>query len=106
MSFNKLTCLVPVKYVKRDAPYSFYEDFFSIHHKGEYNSKSSNIVWEGLYNNYLVTITQPYHCAEIEEDHIKYELKEGEVNDDSIVIYFSKIEIAKSLNEHIYNTFR
>ena len=66
---------------------------------GEYDSRSHNIIWEGRFDAYIITITQEHHNADVEEEHIKIEKNSAATPDPSMIVAFPKKEIAQTLNK-------
>lgn len=107
MKTDRLSCLVPVNfYVKNEDPRSYHKGSFLVYPKdGEYDSRSHNIIWEGRFDSYIITITQEHHNADVEEEHIKIEKNPTATTDPSMTVSFSKKEIARTLNKYIDEVF-
>ncbi|MBX2954507.1 MAG: hypothetical protein KF846_00020 [Cyclobacteriaceae bacterium] len=107
MKTDQLSCLVPVHFSKRDEDsHSYHKSSFLISPKdGEYDSRNQNIIWEGRYDAYIVTITQEHHHADIKEEHIKVEKNAAITPDPSLVVSFPKKDIAQALNKYLNQAF-
>jgi hypothetical protein len=106
MKTDQLSCRVPVHYCRRDEDsHLYHKDSFLIYPKGGYDSRSHNIIWEGRYDTYTVTITQEHHNADVEEEHIKIEKNPATTPDPLMIVSFPKKEIARALNKYIDEVF-
>ena len=93
-------------FTPRDEPYMRYTDEFRVSPKEEYDSNKQDIVWQGHYQEYVITIVQKNHNADIEEENITYQLRDDATKDDTRSVYFPKKEIAKIFNQYIDDAFR